>query len=52
MEENFLGNLVIQRLQKIIGDAALVQKMGESARGFYKADAARVIAEGILGIII
>lgn len=51
-EENFRVNLVIEQLQKIIQNPELVRIMGERARSFYRADAARVIAEGVLRVAV
>lgn len=47
-QENLLGNLIIDKIKKIIADPALRQKMSDAARSFYKPDAAKVITEGIL----
>ncbi|HEY4499862.1 MAG TPA: UDP-N-acetylglucosamine--N-acetylmuramyl-(pentapeptide) pyrophosphoryl-undecaprenol N-acetylglucosamine transferase [Candidatus Paceibacterota bacterium] len=47
-EENFRAHLIIEQVQKIVQNPELMRTMGENARGFYKANAARVIAEGVL----
>lgn len=47
-QENLLGSLVMEELKKIIQDKALFQKMSESARSFYRPEAAAVIAKYLL----
>ncbi|TSC96724.1 MAG: hypothetical protein Athens071426_266 [Parcubacteria group bacterium Athens0714_26] len=49
-QENFLGHLVIEKIADLINNKDVTQKMSLAAKGFYKADAAKNIAQGILEI--
>lgn len=52
LEENNLGeNLFLSRIEEVMNDEALRQKLSENIRHFYHPDAAEKIAEGILGMI-
>lgn len=50
-QKNFLGNLVMDRLIRLIRDPGLLQQMGMAARKFYRPDAAQLIADGILSVV-
>ncbi|MBI3046642.1 MAG: undecaprenyldiphospho-muramoylpentapeptide beta-N-acetylglucosaminyltransferase [Candidatus Harrisonbacteria bacterium] len=47
-EENLLGNLVAEELQKLIANPELLKKMSDAAKSFYRPDAASVIAKYLL----
>lgn len=47
-QENLLANLVAEELKKALQDKALLQKMGDAARSFYKPDSAAIIAKHLL----
>lgn len=47
-QENLLGNLVMEELKKIFQNQALLQKMSEAAKSFYRPDAAKIIAKYLL----
>lgn len=49
-QENFLGHLVIEKIADLINNKEVTQKMGLAAKKFYKADAAKNIAQGIFEI--
>ena len=47
-EENLLGNLVAEELQKLIANPELLRKMSDAAKSFYRPDAAAIIAKYLL----
>ena len=50
-QDNFAGNLAISQLSQLINNPALLQKMSATAKSFYRPDAAKIIARGILECI-
>ena len=46
-QENFLSNLVLEKIREIVHDKARLAAMGEAGRSFYKPAASQLIAEGI-----
>lgn len=52
LEENNLGeNLFLSRIEEIMNNEELSQKLSENIKTFYHPDAAEKIAEGVLGMI-
>lgn len=49
-EENLTPHLFVSEIRRLLGDTALMQRMGASAAGFTDPDAARVLAEQVLHI--
>ncbi len=47
-EENLLPGVFVTQVKKIMSDPALLERMSQSARTFYKANAADVIAKDVL----
>lgn len=52
LEENNLGeNILMGKIDEILGDDELRRKLGENIKVFYHPDAAERIAEGVMGMI-
>ena len=47
-EENLLPGVFITQAKKLLSDPTLLERMGQSARTFYKANAAEIIAKDVL----
>ncbi len=47
-EENLLPGIFISQVNKLLNDPALLQRMSQAARTFYKADAAELIAKDVI----
>lgn len=47
-EENLLPGVFITQARKVLADPNLLERMGQSARTFYKANAAEVVAKDVL----
>jgi len=51
-EENLTPHLLVSEIKRILNDAALEARMSKAAEGFTDPDAARVLAEGVLGLAL
>ncbi|MDR3558832.1 MAG: undecaprenyldiphospho-muramoylpentapeptide beta-N-acetylglucosaminyltransferase [Candidatus Pacebacteria bacterium] len=52
LEENNMGhNMLIEKIEEIMNDDKLREKLSQNIKAFYHPDAAEKIAEGILGMI-
>lgn len=49
-QDNFAGNLAISQIAQLISNPTLLQKMSAAAKSFYRPDAAKIIARGILNL--
>jgi UDP-N-acetylglucosamine--N-acetylmuramyl-(pentapeptide) pyrophosphoryl-undecaprenol N-acetylglucosamine transferase len=50
-QENLLGNLVVNEIEKILKSPEKLETMSEAAKKFAKPDAAEKIAENIIGLV-
>ena len=51
-EENLTPHLLVSEVRRVLGDAALRERMSASAAGFTDPDAARVLADAVLSIAL